>query len=71
MAQDAFQDLQQQLGSEVPLGFLRLDPEQLRHLADAIEDADRRHAQALSVAGEQALGHVPKLLRARIRALVG
>ena len=41
------------------------------HLADSVQAARRRQAAELAAAGEQALGHVPRLLRGPIRKIVG
>ncbi len=71
MADDAISALRAQLKSEPPEGLGRLGPEQLADLTAAIADAKRRQAEALEDAGEQALGHLPRVLRIAVRRVVG
>jgi hypothetical protein len=67
---DAFSELQQQLGDIPPDTLARLSPEQLRDLAGAIQAARRRQAAELAAAGEKAFKHIPRLLRGPIRKLL-
>jgi hypothetical protein len=71
MSEQAFQTLCKQLGGSAPDGLKQLDDEQLRDLADAVRDARHRQAAALAEAGERALSHIPRILRAPIRRIVG
>jgi hypothetical protein len=71
MSEQAFQALCKQLGGSAPDGLKELDDEQLRDLADAVRDARHRQAAALAEAGERALSHIPRILRAPIRRIVG
>jgi hypothetical protein len=68
---EAFQELSRQLGGHAPEGLRKLKPDELRDLALALREARHRQAEALAVAGERALGHVPRLLRGPIRRVVG
>jgi hypothetical protein len=71
VADEAFKSLREQLGGDVPEGLRALDGEQLRDLAQAVADTRRRQRAALAAAGDQALGLIPRLLRAPIRRIVG
>jgi hypothetical protein len=71
MADDAIKALEKQLRATPPKGLACLTDEQLNDLADAVRDARHRQAAELEAAGEQALGHVPKLLRGPIRRVLG
>ncbi|MFZ0040759.1 MAG: hypothetical protein WAK93_05590 [Solirubrobacteraceae bacterium] len=66
----AFAELCSQLGGAAPEGLRELDAAQLRLLTAAIADARHRQAEALAVAGDRALGHIPRLLRGPIRRVV-
>jgi hypothetical protein len=68
---EAFEALRAQLGGTAPKGLERLEAEQLVHLTESIRAARRRQSQALAQAGDRALRHVPRLLRAPIRRIVG
>jgi hypothetical protein len=68
---EAFHELGSQLGGHAPEGLRKLEAEELRDLALALREARHRQAEALAVAGERALGHVPRLLRGPIRRVVG
>lgn len=61
--------LEEELRGPVPDGLRELTDEQRDDLADAITDARRRQAAALAEAGEQAFGHIPRLLRGPIRRM--
>jgi hypothetical protein len=63
--------LEAQLGGPPPDGLMQLSDDQLRDLAQAIADARRRQAAEIEAAGEQALKHIPRLLRVPIRRVLG
>jgi len=71
MADNGIGALRAQLRTDPPASVDRLSPEQLADLTQAIADAKRRQAQALEAAGEQALGHLPKVLRIAVRRVLG
>jgi hypothetical protein len=71
LSDEAFSALRKQLGADLPEGLKRLADEQLLDLAEAVRDARHRQSAALAEAGERALGHIPRLLRAPIRRIVG
>jgi hypothetical protein len=68
---DAFDALRAQLGGTAPEALRQLSAAELTDLAQAIRTARRRQAKALAVAGERALGHIPRLLRGPVRKIVG
>ena len=68
---DAYDRLTAALDGFEPAGFEVLDDDQLRFLADAVEQARADHAQALRDATEQSLRHVPRLVRPAVRRIVG
>jgi hypothetical protein len=70
MADDGIDALRAQLRAEPPAGVARLTAEELADLTAAIAAAQRRQARALEEAGEQALGHLPKVLRIAVRKVV-
>jgi hypothetical protein len=67
---DALSTLKEQLGEEPPAAVAQLAPEHLHDLAAAVRDARRRQTAELAAAGEQAFGHVPRLLRGPIRKVL-
>lgn len=71
MPRTALSDLRAQLGASLPASLSTLTDEQLRDLSDAIGAARRRQAQALAAAGDQALRHIPRLLRGPVKRVVG
>jgi hypothetical protein len=71
MADDPLRPLAAQLRAPPPPGLACLRPEQLEDLANAVRDARRHQAAALAAAGEQALGHIPRLLRGPVRKFLG
>jgi hypothetical protein len=71
MSTEPMRALEGQLRANPPSGLEALAPEELRDLADAIRTARRRQAQALNHAADQALGHIPRLLRGPIRKIMG
>ena len=62
--------LADQLGG-LPASVAALPETHQRDLADALHEARRRQATALSKAGEESLRFVPALLRPAIRRAVG
>jgi hypothetical protein len=71
VAEDGLQALEAQLGAAAPEGLARLSDAQLRDLAGAVTEARRRQASELAAAGDQALRHIPRLLRVPIRRVMG
>jgi hypothetical protein len=71
MGEDGLRALQAELRAVPPAGLASLSNEQLNDLAAAVRDARRRQAAELQAAGDQALRHIPKLLRGPIRKVVG
>jgi hypothetical protein len=69
MADDGLRILEKELGGSVPSGIRSLESGAVEDLAVAIREAKRRQAQELAAAGEQALDHIPRLLRAPIRKM--
>jgi hypothetical protein len=69
MPEDGLKALEAQLGATAPIGIAQLSTDQLRALSDAVTDARRRQAAELAAASEQALQHIPKLLRLPIRKM--
>jgi hypothetical protein len=62
--------LEAELRASPPRAVKQLSQEQLQDLASAVRDARRRQAAELAAAGEKALGHVPRLLRAPVRRVL-
>jgi hypothetical protein len=71
MAEDGIDALRAQLRADPPESIGRLSPEQLADFTAAIAEAKRRQAEALEQAGEQALGHLPRVLRLAVRTVLG
>ena len=71
MSQNGIQALEAQLGASAPSGVRRLADEQLVDLAEAISAGRRRQAVELAAAGDQALSHIPRVLRLAIRKAFG
>ncbi len=63
--------LKAQLGGRVPPPLAGVDDDALGELASAVAGARRRQAAEIAAAGDQALSHVPRLLRVAIRKVVG
>jgi len=68
---EALQALEAQLGAAPPAGLRSLSEEELRRLVEAVNTARRGQAAELKAAGEKAWAHIPWLLRAPIRKIVG
>jgi hypothetical protein len=63
--------LEAELGAELPSGLVEvLAPEQLQTLADSLEKAKRRQAEALDRAIKDALGHVPFVFRGAVELVL-
>jgi hypothetical protein len=71
MSQDGLKALQAELRGPPPAALSELSPDQLRSLAKAIRDARHRQAAELSAAGDDALKHIPKMLRVPVRRMFG
>lgn len=71
MSKDRLQALDEQLGAPAPRAFAALSPDQVRDLAESVQAARHRQAAELAAAGDQALRHIPKLLRIPVRKVVG
>lgn len=64
MPSDAGAALRAELGGEPPDGLVAaLSDAELRTLADVVRAAKRRQSKALEDAGNEALGHLPGLVR--------
>ncbi len=64
--------LEEQLGAAPPPGVVAaLGPAELEHLAGAVRAARREQRRALARAGDEALRHVPRLVRPAVRKVVG
>jgi hypothetical protein len=61
--------LEDELPGPMPDGLRGLTEAEREDLAEAIRDARHRQAAALAEAGEQAFGHIPRLLRGPIRRM--
>jgi hypothetical protein len=68
---DRLKVLEEQLGAAAPERLKELTDEQLRDLAEAISEARHRQAAELAAAGDQAVRHIPKLLRLALRKVLG
>jgi hypothetical protein len=71
MPRDGLKALGQELRATPPAGLAALDDAQLRDLTEAVRDARHRQAAELKTAGDQALSHIPKLLRIPVRKVLG
>jgi hypothetical protein len=71
VAQNGIQALDAQLRASAPAGVRRLADEHLVDLAEAIKAARRRQAAELATAGDQALTHIPRVLRGAVRKALG
>ena len=71
IAEKALRALEAQLRGKAPEGLARLNAEQLQHLAEAVREARHRQAAELEAASDQALKHIPKVLRVPLRRVLG
>ena len=71
MSTDRLKALEEQLGEAPPEELGRLTDTQLSDLAGAVREARHRQAAELAAASEQALRHIPKLLRVPLRKVLG
>jgi hypothetical protein len=62
--------LEAELRASAPRAIKQLSDDQLQDLAAAVREARHRQAAELTAAGEKALGHVPRLLRAPVRRVL-
>jgi hypothetical protein len=63
--------LEAQLRAPAPAGVRGLDDAHLLDLAEAISEARHQQAAELAAAGDQALSHIPRLLRVPVRKAFG
>ncbi len=71
MSKEAFQSLSRALHqAEPPAELAELSEDQLNHLAGAIEEVHQHQEQALQQAMEEALSHVPGMLRKSVRRML-
>ncbi len=71
MSQDGWKALQAELKASPPAALKELKPAQQRALAKAIRDVRHRQAAELAAAGDDALQHIPRMLRVPIRRMFG
>jgi hypothetical protein len=71
MSTDRLKALDEQLGAPAPRSLAALTDAQVRDLADSVRAARHRQTAELAAGGEQALRHIPKLLRGPVRKVVG
>ena len=71
MDDNGMRALEAQLQGPVPGALHDLADRDLIDLADAIREARHRQAAELQAAGDQALRHIPRLLRVPIRKALG
>jgi hypothetical protein len=64
-------ELESELRATPPPGVQQLDDASRADLAAAIRDARHRQAAALQAAGEQALRHIPRVLRIPLKKALG
>jgi hypothetical protein len=67
---DALAALERLLGGTPPAGLAALGARDLARLGAALEDAKRRHSEALTAGIDEALLQVPSLLRGSVRRIV-
>jgi hypothetical protein len=70
LAGKGWRALEAELRAPAPQALKALNEVQLQDLAVAVRDARRRQAAELTAAGEKALGHIPRLLRAPVRRVL-
>lgn len=70
MTDDARTALRRRLGDDVR-ALDELPDEAVTALKAAFDDARRRQGRALTAASEEALGHLPLLLRGAVRKVLG
>jgi hypothetical protein len=71
LAQNGIQALETQLHGPVSVAVGTLSDNDLLDLAEAIRDARHRQAAELAAAGDQAVKHIPRLLRGPVRKALG
>lgn len=71
MERDGHAFLVGQLRAEPPAPIGGLLEDHLTHLAGAVQGARRRQAEQLQRASDEALDHIPRLLRGPIKKIVG
>ena len=71
MESDGHAFLARQLRESPSPAVAALADEHLTHLAGALRSARQRQADELASASEQALQHIPRLLRGPVKKIVG
>ena len=71
MESDGQAFLTRQLRESPSPAVAALADEHLSHLAGALRAARQRQAEELTAASEQALAHIPRLLRGPVKKIVG
>lgn len=71
MNSDAAQALAAELGVDLPNGFRQLSAEHLAALAEALAATRETQLAALDEATQQALEHLPAMLRKPVRKVLG
>jgi hypothetical protein len=71
MRDDPLTMLEAELGAAPPAAIAALDQEHLCLLAELLRQAKVREAEALAAATEQALSHVPWVLRGLVKKALG
>jgi hypothetical protein len=71
MTPDAKRALRAELGAAPPKGLDALSDDEIADLAAALHDARARDKAALAKAMQDALQHVPRLLRGPVRKMIG
>jgi len=68
---DGARALEQELGAPVPPALAEtLDPADLERFAETLRRARREQSRALADAGDEAMRHVPAVLRPAVRKLL-
>ncbi|GEM_PF-1815282 len=70
MSETALENLSRALGAEPPAELAQLDEDELQQLAEAVESMHQHQEQALEYAMEQALSHIPAMLRKTVRRIL-
>ena len=71
MTPDAKRALRAELGAAPPKGLDALSDDEIADLARALHSARERDRAALAKAMQDALQHVPRLLRGPVRKMIG
>jgi hypothetical protein len=72
MANDGLAQLRAELGAEPPAALLALlSDADVTILATLVKDAKRSQSEALQQASDQALSHLPRLVRIAVQRVLG